>query len=98
MRPLVLLSHLPSVLVGLTLIGVGTFLAQAVTTGFVGRAASPNPASASGIYLAAYFTGGLIGTAALGYLFETIGWAACVLAIGCVLGYATLLGRRLNLR
>jgi predicted MFS family arabinose efflux permease len=95
--PLVLVPHLPSVLVGLTLIGAGTFLAQAVTTGFVGRVASPNSASASGIYLAAYFTGGLIGTAVLGYLFEMIGWAACVLTIGCVLGYAAFLGKRTSL-
>jgi predicted MFS family arabinose efflux permease len=95
--PLVLLPHLASVLTGLALIGVGTFLAQAVTTGFVGRAAAPNSAAASGIYLAAYFSGGLIGTAVLGYVFETIGWTACVLTIGCVLGYAMLLGRRINL-
>ena len=47
------------VLAGLALVGVGTFLAQAVTTGFVGHAARSDRGAASGLYLGAYFAGGL---------------------------------------
>jgi hypothetical protein len=44
------------------LVGVGTFTAQAATTAFVGRIALTNRGAASGLYLASYFSGGLVGT------------------------------------
>ena len=53
--------------------------------------------SASGIYLACYFAGGLAGTAVLGALFERLGWAACVAGIGVALALAALLAARLTL-
>ena len=59
--PLLLAPHLPAVLAGLTLVGAGTFFAQAAATGFVGRAATSDPGAASGLYLASYFCGGLAG-------------------------------------
>ena len=40
--PLMLSSHLPQVLTGMVLVGVGTFFAQACATGFVGQAAREN--------------------------------------------------------
>jgi len=92
--PMVLASHLSVVLVGLALFAVGTFLAQAVATGFVRSAAAPDAASASGLYLAAYFTGGLIGSVVLGYLFQRYGWRACVTGIGLSLLIAACLSAR----
>lgn len=89
--PLLLLPSLPSVLAGLALVGVGTFFAQATATGFVGRAATADRAAASGIYLACYFSGGLIGSAVLGQVYDQLGWAACVAGIGVALGLAALL-------
>ena len=68
--PLLLVPGLPAVIFGLTLIGVGTFFAQAAATGFVGRAATADRGSASGIYLACYFSGGLVGSAVLGQVFD----------------------------
>lgn len=59
--PLFLLSNLSAVLIGLVLVGVGTFFAQAVATGFVSRAATGDRGAASGMYLSSYFTGGLVG-------------------------------------
>jgi MFS family permease len=76
---------LPAVLVGLTLVGVGTFLAQAIATGIVGAAAQGERAAASGMYLASYYLGGLVGTAVLGPVFQTYGWAGCVLGIAAML-------------
>lgn len=95
--PLLLAGRLAPVLIGLGLVGVGTFFAQAIATGFVGRAARTDRAAASGIYLACYFSGGLIGTAALGFTFERLGWPATVLGIGLALATAALLGARLRL-
>ncbi|MGH6941579.1 MFS transporter [Hypericibacter sp.] len=83
--PLLLLSNIIAVLIGLALIGIGTFFAQAAATGFIGRAATTDRGSASGIYLACYFGGGLVGTALLGQVFDRLGWEACVAGIGIAL-------------
>ena len=70
------LPSLAAVLVGLALVGVGTFFAQATATGFVGRGATPDRGAASGLYLASYFSGGLAGAAVVGQVFERLGWSA----------------------
>jgi predicted MFS family arabinose efflux permease len=80
----------------MALIAVGTFFAQATATGFVGRAATTDRGSASGIYLACYFFGGLVGSAVLGQVFDLFGWAACVAGIGVALALAALLAIRLR--
>jgi predicted MFS family arabinose efflux permease len=95
--PLLLLPSLPAILTGLVLVGVGTFFAQATATGFVGRAATADRAAASGIYLACYFAGGLVGSAVLGQAFDRLGWAACVAGIGAALALAALLAVRLRM-
>src|SRR5215472_275342 len=95
--PVLLVRSLPPVVIGLMLIGVGTFFAQAAATGFVGRAATDDRGSASGIYLACYFFGGLVGTAVLGQVFDRFGWAACVSGIGVALTVAALLACRLKI-
>jgi MFS transporter, YNFM family, putative membrane transport protein len=96
--PLMLSSHLPDVLGGMVLVGVGTFFAQAAATGFVGQAAGENRGVASGTYLACYFLGGLVGSAVLGQLFDRFGWAVCVAGIGASLAIAALLTLRLTIR
>ena len=64
--PLLVLPSLPVLLAGISvLVSVGTFLAQAIATGAVGHAAMTDRAAASGMYLFAYYLGGLLGTAAL---------------------------------
>jgi MFS transporter, YNFM family, putative membrane transport protein len=95
--PLLLLPSLTAVLLGMVLIGVGTFFAQATATGFVSRAATADRGSASGIYLASYFAGGLVGTAILGQIFDRVGWPACVGGIALSLAVAALLALRLKL-
>lgn len=94
--PLLLLPSLPALLAGLALVAVGTFAAQAMATGFVGRVATTDKVAASGLYLACYFLGGLVGTAVLGQLFEAAGWAGCVAGIAAALAAAALLGRGLR--
>ena len=95
--PLLLASSLAAVLAGLALMGVGTFLAQAAATGFVGQAAGAERGSASGLYLASYFLGGLVGSFVLGQLFVRFGWLACVGGIGVALALAALLATRLHM-
>jgi predicted MFS family arabinose efflux permease len=93
--PLLLVPQLPLVLVGLTLIGAGTFFAQAAATGFVGRHATVDPGSASGLYLASYFCGGLAGAAVVGMVYERWGWSTAVAVIGAVLLLAGALAGQL---
>ena len=95
--PLLLLPTLTAVLLGMVLVGAGTFFAQATATGFVSRAATADRGSASGIYLACYFAGGLVGTAVLGQIFDRIGWPACVGGIMLSLGVAAVLALRLEM-
>jgi predicted MFS family arabinose efflux permease len=92
---LLVVPNVVAVLSGMVLVAAGTFFAQATTTGFVGRAATTDRASASGMYLASYFLGGLAGAAALGQIFDRFGWTACVVAIGAALVLAALLASRL---
>lgn len=95
--PLLLAATVAAVAGGLALVGVGTFFAQAAATGFVGRAASAERGSASGLYLASYFLGGLAGAAVLGVLYDRYGWAACVAGIGAALILAAALAALMQL-
>ena len=94
--PLLLTPSLPAVLLGLALVGAGTFFAQATATGFVSRAATSDRGSASGIYLASYYAGGLVGTALLGQLFDHLGWEATVAGIAVALALAAWLAHGLH--
>jgi predicted MFS family arabinose efflux permease len=94
--PLLLVPYLGGVLLGLALFAVGTFGAQAIATGLVGRLASANRGAASGLYLASYYLGGLAGTAILGRIFDIWGWPATVAALCGSLAVALLLSARLT--
>jgi len=83
---------LVAVILGLVLVGLGTFFAQATTTGLVGKLAGAARGPANGLYLAAYFSGGLVGAAVLGSLFERSGWDACLQLIAVSLLVAAALG------
>jgi predicted MFS family arabinose efflux permease len=94
--PLLIAPSVAPVAAGLTLVGVGTFFAQAVATGFVGRVAMSNRGAASGLYLASYFSGGLVGSAVLGQIFDRFGWPACVLGIGLALAVSLVLATQMR--
>ena len=94
--PLLLSPRLSLVLSGMVLVAVGTFFAQALATGFVSHAAQRDRSAASGMYLASYFNGGLVGTAVLGQVFDRLGWPATVAGIGVALGVAAILSFRLR--
>lgn len=88
---LLLVPGLVSVIIGLTLVGVGTFFAQAIATGHVGRIAKGDKAAASGLYLSAYYCGGLAGAAVIGQLFDRFGWATAVGGVFAALALAAAL-------
>lgn len=89
---MLLSTNLAVLMAGLALVGVGTFFAQAVATGYVGRAARGDRAAASGLYLSSYYLGGLAGAAVIGQIFARLGWPAAVIGIGVALILAGFLG------
>lgn len=96
--PLLLLTSLAPVLCGLVLIGVGTFFAQATATGFVSRAATVDRAAASGLYLASYYLGGLMGAVIIGQIFDRFGWGASIGGVALSLGLAALLAATVTMQ
>ena len=94
--PLLVLPSLEAVTAGMVLVAAGTFFAQALATGFVSATAGANRGAASGIYLASYFTGGLVGAAVVGQIFDRLGWPAAVIGIGAALVFAAVLTRQLK--
>ena len=89
---LLLVPSLFSIIAGMTLVGVGTFFAQAVATGHVGRIAKNHKAAASGLYLSSYYCGGLAGAAVIGMMFDAYGWGAAVGGVFVALAGAAVLG------
>lgn len=96
--PFLLSTSLNAILLGMVLVGIGTFFAQAIGTGFVGRAAETHRAAASGLYLSSYYIGGLVGAIVLGQLFDRLGWAATVIAIGLALAVSAVLALKMIVR
>ena len=94
---LTLSTNLLLVLTGLALVGAGTFFAQAAATGFVTRAAQTEKAAASGLYLAFYYLGGLVGAHFLGLTFTHFGWFGCIIAAALALCLGAWLGSLLTL-
>lgn len=94
--PLLVIPNLYAVLLGLVLVGIGTFFAQATATGFIGRAAMSDRAAASGLYLASYYFGGLVGAAVIGAIFDHFGWTTSVFGIFIALALAAFLARGLH--
>jgi YNFM family putative membrane transporter len=80
---------LPIVMTGLALVGGGTFFCQAVATGFTGHIASHAKGAAGGLYLAAYYTGGIVGALFLAAVYGFWGWSGCV---GVIAGAFALMG------
>ena len=72
---------LPIVMTGLALVGGGTFFCQAVATGFTGHIAKHAKAAASGLYLTAYYAGGIVGATSLAAVYSLWGWSGCVAVI-----------------
>jgi predicted MFS family arabinose efflux permease len=89
---LLTLLRLDAFILGLVLVGVGTFFGQAVATSYVGRVASRDRAAASGLYLSFYYGGGLAGAALVGQLFDRFGWNAALAGIAAALTLAAWLG------
>jgi predicted MFS family arabinose efflux permease len=94
--PFLLAGQIAPVLFGLVLVGAGTFFAQATATGYVSRVGGAQRGAASGIYLASYYAGGLVGTVVLGQIFDRLGWLATIIALAMAFLAGALLALKLR--
>jgi YNFM family putative membrane transporter len=75
---LALARPLPLVVLGLVVLVLGTFTAQAVVPAFVNASARAAKGGASALYLAFYYVGGTLGSALPGIAWQAAGWPAVV--------------------
>jgi YNFM family putative membrane transporter len=95
---LALAAPLPVVVVGLVVLVLGTFTAQAVVPAFVNQVARTAKGGASALYLFAYYLGGTLGSLLPGLAWQAWGWpgvvASCAAAVGVGMAATALLCSR----
>jgi YNFM family putative membrane transporter len=76
---------LAAIVLGLAILVVGTFTAQAIAPAFVNVTAATAKGGASALYLTSYYVGGTLGSALPGLAFQAAGWpgvvASCASAV-----------------
>jgi YNFM family putative membrane transporter len=84
-----LATSLPLIVVGLVVLVLGTFTAQAVAPAFVNRTAATAKGGASALYLTFYYVGGTLGSVLPGLGWQAAGWPAVVTWCGAavVIGF-----------
>jgi predicted MFS family arabinose efflux permease len=77
-----LLHSLPLIMAGLVLCSSGVFVCQSASTSYIQMASLPGGrASAAGLYVACYYTGGSVSGVLPGYFWRFGGWTACVVLV-----------------
>jgi MFS family permease len=77
-----LLHSLPLIMAGLVLCSSGVFVCQSASTSYIQTASLPGGrASAAGLYVACYYTGGSVSGVLPGYFWRFGGWTACVVLV-----------------
>jgi len=89
---------LPLIVLGLVVLVLGTFTAQAVAPAFVNQTAPRAKGGANALYLTFYYVGGTLGSVLPGLAWQAFGWsgvvASCLVAVAVALAAnAFLCGR-----
>jgi YNFM family putative membrane transporter len=87
---ILLAPPLPLIVVGLVVMVLGTFTAQAVAPAFVNVTATTAKGGASALYLTAYYVGGTLGSVVPGLALQNAGWPGVVLYCAGAVGVALL--------
>jgi YNFM family putative membrane transporter len=85
---ILLARPLPLVVVGLVVMVLGTFTAQAIAPAFVNVTATTAKGGASALYLTSYYVGGTLGSALPGLALQAAGWPGVVLTCAASVGIA----------
>ena len=76
-----LTPQVPIILIGLTLCSCGVFIANSVSTSFIGTVAGKGRALAVGLYVTFYYAGASAGSTGPAWIWHAYGWPGCVLLI-----------------
>ncbi len=87
---LTLARPLPAIVVGLVVLVLGTFTAQAIAPAFVNVTARQAKGGANALYLTFYYVGGTLGSVLPGLAWQAAGWKGVVAACGAALVVALL--------
>jgi YNFM family putative membrane transporter len=85
---ILLARPLPLVVVGLVVMVLGTFTAQAIAPAFVNVTATTAKGGASALYLTSYYVGGTLGSALPGLALQAAGWPGVVVTCAAAVGVA----------
>jgi YNFM family putative membrane transporter len=85
---ILLAGPLPLVVVGLVVMVLGTFTAQAIAPAFVNVTATTAKGGASALYLTSYYVGGTLGSALPGLALQAAGWPGVVWTCAAAVGIA----------
>lgn len=91
-------SSLQGVVLGLALICVAGFGAQAAVSGWLARLPEETKSVGASLYLSFYYLGGCLGAALPGYLWPYGGWTACVVLLMVAQGLVFCWSRPLSTR
>ncbi|HTZ44016.1 MAG TPA: MFS transporter, partial [Jatrophihabitans sp.] len=83
---------LPAVIAGLIVFTGGFFGAHSVASGWVSRLATSARATASALYLLAYYAGSSVLGALTGLAYSGGGWHLTALVVGCYVAAGLLIG------
>jgi predicted MFS family arabinose efflux permease len=92
---LTLAGGVPVIIAGLAISCGGTFMLQALATGYVPTAAAHAKSAAVGLYTSAYYFGGSVGAIAPSLIWKRFGWPGCVWFLVLVHVALLLVARRL---
>src|SRR5262245_46565601 len=91
---LTLTPLLPLIIVGLTLVSTGVFIAQATASSYIGAVTSENRGLAVGLYSTFYYLGGSLGGALPAVVWTRAGWTGCVFLVMAVQALTLLIALR----
>lgn len=81
---------------GMFVFCAGMFIIHAVASGYISKLAHTNRAISNGLYIAFYYSGGILGSFAPGVIFEYFGWHAFVFVLSFFILVAIFLLFRLK--
>ena len=84
------------ILLGLSIIGMAIFFAQAAATGYLSKSVTMDRAQANGLYLTSYYLGGLLGAVVLGQINMQYGWQGTAVTLGLATLLAVFLTRKIK--
>ena len=93
---IMLAPSIPVLFVAMFLFCGSMFMVHATATGWLNRLAAEHKGTVNGLYVASYYSGGMIGSFAPGFVYQSLGWGAFVAVLAASIGAALWISFRLG--